>query len=266
MPTKNVLKYPGSKWRIADRIVSRMPPHHSYLEPFFGSGAVLFNKQPSKIETVNDLDGHVVNLFSCIRNHADSLSKIVCATPHSREEYDNAYICNPSDNEIEQARKFLIRCWMSYGSKTRWKGGWRHDVHGREAAYCLSQWYRLPKWIGECAERLRHVQIENRPAVEVMAQYNNPRVLIYADPPYLLDTRSSGKQYACEMSTQNHVEFLQGALNHTGPIIISGYDSELYNRMLAGWEKESIAATAEHGAAKTEVIWYNFPCGQMKLF
>lgn len=46
---KPVLKYPGSKWRIAGEIVARIPEHHTYLEPFFGSGAVFFSKEPSRI-------------------------------------------------------------------------------------------------------------------------------------------------------------------------------------------------------------------------
>lgn len=51
-----ILKFPGAKWRMADWIISLMPPHKSYLEPFFGSGAVFFCKPPSRIETINDLD------------------------------------------------------------------------------------------------------------------------------------------------------------------------------------------------------------------
>ena len=63
---KAIVKYPGSKWSLASWIISFFPEHHSYLEPFFGSGAVLFNKPRSHIETVNDLDGYVVNLFEWI--------------------------------------------------------------------------------------------------------------------------------------------------------------------------------------------------------
>ena len=62
---KAVLRYPGSKWNVTPKIIRLMPKHHSYLEPFFGSGAVLFNKKPSNIETINDLDLDVVNLFRC---------------------------------------------------------------------------------------------------------------------------------------------------------------------------------------------------------
>ena len=61
MRMRSVLHYPGGKKRIASWIIKHMPPHHSYLEPYFGCGAVLFAKQPAPIETVNDLDGEVGN-------------------------------------------------------------------------------------------------------------------------------------------------------------------------------------------------------------
>ena len=50
---KSLLRYPGSKWRIASWILSYFPEHRSYLEPFVGSGAVFFSKQRSDIETIN---------------------------------------------------------------------------------------------------------------------------------------------------------------------------------------------------------------------
>ena len=68
---RGIIKYPGSKWRISDWILSYFPKHHSYLEPFFGSGAVFFSKQRSNIETINDLDEDVVNLFHWV--HYDLL-------------------------------------------------------------------------------------------------------------------------------------------------------------------------------------------------
>lgn len=77
MEARTVLKYPGSKWRLADWIVSLMPPHKSYLEPFFGSGAVFFKKTPSRIETINDLDGEIVNLFRVIRERSEELERAV---------------------------------------------------------------------------------------------------------------------------------------------------------------------------------------------
>ncbi|WP_370635630.1 DNA adenine methylase [Lysinibacillus sp. CD3-6] len=52
-----------------------MPKHEVYLEPFFGSGAVLFNKPAARIETINDLDGNIVNLFKVIRDQPEKLAQ-----------------------------------------------------------------------------------------------------------------------------------------------------------------------------------------------
>lgn len=112
---KAILKYPGSKWRIADEIVKRIPEHHSYLEPFFGSGAVFFNKEPSDIETINDLDNEIPNLFRCIRDDPEKLAARVTLTPYSRYEYENAYGGGPSRrvrSGYAVLDKVLARIWI----------------------------------------------------------------------------------------------------------------------------------------------------------
>ena len=88
---KAILKYPGAKNRLADWIIQFVPEHKVYLEPYFGSGAVFFNKEKAKIETINDMDGEVVNFFRAIREYPAELAKIVEMTPYSREEYEKAY-------------------------------------------------------------------------------------------------------------------------------------------------------------------------------
>ncbi len=102
---KSVVKYPGAKWRIADWIIERMPEHHSYIEPYFGSGAVFFRKAASSIETINDLDDDVVNLFRVIRDNPDPLIQAVTYTPYARQEYENAFHLD-ADDPIEKARQF----------------------------------------------------------------------------------------------------------------------------------------------------------------
>ena len=97
---KPVLKYPGSKWRIADQIVRMIPEHRTYCEPFFGSGAVFFRKPPSDIELINDLDNDVPNLFKCIRDSPEKLAAMVAATPYSRYEYERAFYARDEKDSI----------------------------------------------------------------------------------------------------------------------------------------------------------------------
>lgn len=125
-----VLKYPGAKNRLAEWIISFIPEHRVYLELFFGSGAVFFNKDPAKIETLNDLDGEVYNLFKVIRDQSEEFAKSLEMTPYSREEYENAYKKVSAETELERARKFMVRCWLGMGSSNVYKNGFRSSQQG----------------------------------------------------------------------------------------------------------------------------------------
>ncbi|WP_342760345.1 DNA adenine methylase [Paenibacillus sp. PK3_47] len=238
---------------MAEWIINHMPPHTTYLEPYFGSGAVLFNKQPATLETINDISGDVVNLFRIIREQPDDLIRVMQWTPYARDEYVSAH--EQSELPLEQARRFLVRCWQSIRVKTGSISGWRCRATSDDA-YRVQQWNDLPGNIASVAGRLKNVQIENRPALQVIGRYNHPDVLIYADPPYL-QTGRNGAIYENEMSVEDHAELLDGLLAHTGPAILSGYDSLLYNTRLADWRREERQQIIEAGKSRTEVLWIN---------
>lgn len=263
---KAIFKYPGSKWSIDNWIISFLPEHHSYLEPFAGSLAVLMNKPRSNIETVNDLDGNVVNLFEWIRKDPERLAREIYLTPYARQIYDMAFDAVPADS-FDRAVNFYIRLNMGHGFRTNGKKvGWKNDVQGRERAYACQDWCNLPGKIMQAAERLRGVQIENRPAVELVPRFNYPNVLIYADPPYVLGTRH-GKQYRCEMDDEDQNELLDVLIGHKGPVLISGYDNGLYNDRLKGWHREETTCYSQVCSKKREVLWMNYePVQQLELF
>ncbi len=255
-----IIKYPGSKWGLAKEIIPYIPDHHSYLEPYFGSGAVFFKKEPSRIETINDLDGNVTNLFDCIRTEPERLAAIVMATPYSREMYDRAFksLEDGGQDRCQRAAAFLTSCWQSHGFRVnKYKVGWKNDVQGRERMYALWDWYRLPNNIIEVAERLRQVQIENRPALEVIGRFDSENVFMYLDPPYVLDTRN-GKQYAFEMSDADHAKLLDVICGTRAKVMISGYENALYEEFLAGWKKVVFPSKSAYGAKRAEAIWMNY--------
>lgn len=251
-----ILNYPGAKWGMAKYIISLFPKHRSYLEPFFGSGAVLFNKPPSAIETVNDIDGDITNFFQVLRERTEELAAAISLTPYSREVFNDAHE-NRGTDPFDRAYRFAIRSKMGHGFKTYQKTGFKIDVYARERSYCVNCWNKMPQYIKEAATRLKGVQIENQPATTVIHKFNHDNVLIYADPPYLLNTRG-GKQYKHEMTEQEHVELLAVLKQHKGPVILSGYPSDLYDYELKEWNRITKSSYNQNSDPRTEVLWCNY--------
>src|SRR5579859_1643510 len=261
MTIKPVLKYPGGKWRLAPWIISHFPQHNAYVEPFCGSAAVFFNKMPAKNEVLNDTFGSIVNLFRVLRDHSGELIRRVDLTPWSREEYElsEEQLADTGD-EIEDARRFLVRCWQAHGTRFVRSSGWR-NIGPSNLAKTTTLWRQLPERLALVVDRLKDAEIEHRPAVEVIGRYNTPDCLVYADPPYVLDTRN-GTYYDQEMSDADHLELLEVLEKHRGPVVLSGYAHRLYDERLASWQRVTCAAQSEHAGARTEVLWLNARAAQ----
>lgn len=210
----------------------------------------------------------MVNLFDWIRKDPERLAQAIYWTPYARDIYNKAWEAQYTEtNSFQRAVDFYTRLMMGHGFRiTGEKAGWKNDVQGREAAYAANGWCKAPDIIRQAAERLRGVQIENRPALELISRFNYQKVLIYADPPYLLGTRH-GKQYRHEMSDADHRDLLDALKAHKGPVILSGYESDLYNDALRDWHKDEAMAQAQTATKRREVLWMNFePMTQLKLF
>lgn len=251
---KTILKYPGAKNRIADWIVSFIPEHSIYLEPFFGSGAVFFHKKKARIETINDLDDNVYIFFKVLRNEPEELIRRLYYTPYSRTEYEKAF--EPTEDEIEIARRFSIKCWQGFGCSNVYKNGFRSSQQG-SSPQTTKHWGELPERLAWAAERLKQAQIENLPAVELLKRYDTEDVFIYLDPPYLHETRKN-YLYKHEMTNAEHIVLLEMIKHHPGKILISGYENDMYNAILTGWNRAYMNTQAEFGFKRTETVWFNY--------
>ncbi len=253
---KTILRWPGAKWRIADWIIRQFPEHDVYCEPFFGSGAVFFRKAPSSTETINDIDGNVVNLFRVVRDAADELAKAIEMTPYSREEYRECY--QSQGDAVEQARRFLVRTWQAFGGRTYCSCAWSHNR--TNTVFRPKYWSKLPDRLLDTVERLRMAQIECMDALELIPMYNRPNTLLYVDPPYLRSSRTD-LHYECEFARpEQHKQLLQLCREHTGPCIVSSYDNALYNEELSGWGKRSMKTQTNCAGTATEVLYLNAAC------
>lgn len=265
-----VLNYPGSKWGLAEEIAAILPEHRTYLEPYFGSGAVFFTKAPSAIEIVNDRDGEVVNFFRMVRDAPWELARRLELTPYARDAFDEAWEANNplyGGDPMERAVAFAIRSRMSFGYKCHTKTGFKIDLVGREAGYAVREWKATPEGVMECARRLRDAYIENRPALELIRKCNDQKAVIYCDPPYLMDTRG-GRQYNHEMDKQDHEELLQELLRSRASVILSGYPHPMYDDALRGWYRVERDSRNQNKEKRTEVLWCNFEpegAGQMRM-
>lgn len=247
------LRYPGSKWSLAQVIVSHFGDHYHYVEPYFGSGAVFFTKHVSPHEIVNDLNSLVVNFFRVLRDRTEELQFALEATPWSREEYDHSHVLTGDD--LEDARRFVTRIWQAHASDLAKKTGWKNRGSSQPARGMSIRWQRVPAELAELALRLKDAEIENRPAIDLIRRFATKDTLIYADPPYLMETRTQ-KMYGQEMSVDEHVEMLEALATHPGPVVISGYENTLYDQYLPDWKKVLVKPPkVEAGASRMEVLW-----------
>ena len=226
--------YFGSKQGLASHILGHMPPHHCWVELFGGALAVTMAKTPAPIEVVNDLDGQVVNVFRQLRDSAEELIELVELTPYSREELSNARSAEAVDSDLERARKFLVQAMMSVnGVIAGNRGGFSmsntYTRGGREAR--VNRWRNYPERLKSVTNRLRDVRIEKRDGVEMLADFSNkPATLVYIDPPYL--TERSGSYNVDARDQDFHERLLSQALLCRCMVLISGYSSETYTRLL----------------------------------
>jgi DNA adenine methylase len=229
-----VAKVPGSKWRLVDWYVAHLPAQPVYVEPYFGSGAVLFGKPRSSTEVVSDVDGRVVALFRCLRDRPQDLARVVELTPWAREEWQAVRNAPDADDELELARQFLVASWQSHGLRSLPRSGWRHDgPSGRRGKSVAREWMDLPDKIILAARRLQGVHIENRPALDVIARYRGEEVVLFLDPPYPEESVHGKRDrlYRHEMMRpEDHVEMLTLAREHPGPVLACSYRNDIYDR------------------------------------
>jgi DNA adenine methylase len=256
----------GGKHYLAKRIVSLMPPHTHYVEPFFGGGSVLFAKPFDGVsEVVNDLDDSLTNFWRVLQSPElfERFYRQVEATPFCEAIWQDVYR-NESNDQVDRAIAFFV-CFR----QSR-QGLGRDFATMVKRTRCgmndhVSAWLTEVAGLPEAHRRLRRVVILNRDAMDVIRQNDGPDTLFYCDPTYLHATRSSiGEYRQHEMTDQDHARLLELLASIRGRFILSGYPSELYERHASagGWHLERIqidnkASSGRKKPARVECLWMN---------
>lgn len=261
--------YYGGKAGLSQRLIALMPPHRVYMEPFFGSGAVFFAKSPVAHEFINDLDGAVVNFFKILREQPEQLARVARLSPYARAEWEACReIDAPGLTDLERARRFWVRVNQSFSKAIGHRTGWSATT-ARTQSTAASVAGRIQTFEA-CAERLFRASIECCPGSELIDRLATPDTCIYVDPPYLGETRRLGRgtrasDYRCDMGEPGHHERLAEVLRATpATVILSGYPSDLYERLYGDWwtidipvsVHSSNAVTTDRGT-RVERIWSN---------
>lgn len=253
--TATVLRWPGSKWRLAPLINSYLPATRVYVEPFCGGASVLLQRPRSEIEVLNDINGDVVTFWRCLRDDARRLAYLVDNTPYSREEYEASRQREGFD-EFETARRLVVRCWQGFGSKIVGASGWRRSVEAGKRNPQID-WWSLPDRLRMVADRLRGVYIERLDALTLLRQFWREDTALYVDPPYHPETIPDSRFYPDAPDVEFHRELVAQLHRFPGPVVLSGYEHADYDSVLSDWMRSSVSALADGGHHRTECLWVN---------
>lgn len=257
-----IARWHGGKWRIAPWIISHLPPHRVYVEPFAGAASVLMRKPRSHTEVLNDAYGRIVSAFRVIRDQPEDLARLLRYTPCAEEEYR---LCrDASPDPIEDARRLIVLGQQSHGStgaiSDGKKSGWRRGLRPKGTDNA-SEWRDVWRQVEIWAERLRGVYIENADAIDVIRRWDAADAVIYCDPPYVTSTRTPGSGAtaygANEMSDVEHVALSEVLHGCTGAVVLSGYRCDLYDDLFRYWKRKDRTAWADQGKLRTECLWLN---------
>lgn len=247
--------YYGGKQRIAKHIVATFPEHQHYVEPFAGGLSVLLEKEPSKHETVNDLDKSLVTFWRVLRERPEELHAVCALTPWSRLEQKQSVDLDVAD-DLEVARRVFVALTQGRGARLS-NTGWRFVSDPKSPTPMSTYRSGYVSRLLPVASRLSGVTLECRPALEVVKTYGRPGALLYVDPPYLAETRN-GTGYGVEMEDErSHRELAEVLGGVDAAVCLSGYDSPLYAELYPGWNRLEISARANSGS-RTEVLWMNY--------
>jgi DNA adenine methylase len=266
---KSLLGYYGGKAGPAGGwITAQLPPHQIYVEPFGGMCGVLMQKRPSAVEVYNDQEKALHNLLTVVRDQPEALRASLILTPYSRTEFLRcAKMVNQEGiSAVEWARRAYVVLAMSrngsLGNTSFSFGGAKYK--GSVADAFVNGQERIPA----VAERLRRVNLECGSWERVCEQWDSTQTLIYLDPPYTLDSRSSRGNYSQELKAGDHLAILAWCRQAKSAIILSGYRNEVYRKELekqAGWVRRDFLTVAHTSAqrdkasqaSRVESIWLN---------
>lgn len=262
----NLISYFGGKYPHLKWLISKFPAgNYHFVDIMCGSGNVALNVNYPLV-TINDINDNVINLFNVLRDNYDELLRAIYFTPFSRAELNKIVTDNLNNvqfDPIEKARRYFAICQLGFGANgsqnNHYGYGFEWQLHGKN-------FYRVDNWnvkigrLAKIAARLRMFQIENRSALDLFDSVNQPGIIVYWDPPYILSVRKRKNRYKHEVDIEFHRAISEKIKEAKCFIAISGYDSPLYDELFGDLFKSIDKAKRSNIGNKevSECLWTNY--------
>ena len=260
---KTPITYYGGKQQMASTIISMIPKHKIYCEPFFGGGAVFFAKGPSFLEAINDKNDLLITFYKQCIDNFDNLQKKITTTLHSESEYRRA---KDIYNNPKHMRKLDIAwaVWMvtNMSIMATPRGGWKRDNGTGGSHVGVSTDAHRLNFTSQIHERLRYVQISCHDALDVIRERDTPDTFFYLDPPYINCDQKHYNGYE-KADFENLLSLLQDI---QGKFLLSNFWSNILSAYIEknNWsfqvfdKKCMIPAMINKPRRKQEVLVYNY--------
>ena len=259
----------GGKGKQADLIISKMPSHKVYVEPFGGAAHVISRKPRVSHEVYNDIDGSVVNFIMQAIDRPNDLAETCQQLPYSRELFEKWKREPLPRDPFDQAVRFfyLNRSAISRGNAEEVPNtGWRHSTTSSQNP--AMGYVNACKAIQDFSKRMQGVMIEKKDFREIIQKYDTAEALIYVDPPYI----GREKYYAGGFSEKDHIELAEMLNSCKAKVMISYYQDPLLKNLYKNWFVEThqafkqVVGGENMGAPAEELLIMNYEIKQLTLF
>lgn len=236
------MQYPGGKGSSFQKIINLIPPHAVYIETHLGGGAVMRHKRPAAVNIGIDINREV------LRTTAQSIA------PGSTVINGGPAGTGITPGMVKLAS--IVRSDVARASSevALLDGALRQPSPG---AAGLPRGALATNDGTSCGARYFFLAMD---ALRLLEHYPfSGDEFIYADPPYLMETRRQQRPlYDFEYSQEDHVELLVGLRWLPCKVALSGYYSEMYMDMLPGWHTTTFTSQTRGGTPAEEWVWMNY--------
>jgi DNA adenine methylase len=226
---KSPLNYFGGKHRLAPKIVAMLPKDHvCYCEPFCGAAWVLFTKEPSRVEVLNDADGELVNFWRVVQNHPQPFLEHFRFAIISRKIFEWENMKRPETlTDLQRAGRYYYLQRLGFGGRA---AGRSFGTGATQPANLVLS--TVEEVLLQVHWRLERVTIEHLDACECIRRYDRPRTVFYVDPPYYELTQA----YAVRFKGDDYRRLQETLRAVKGRFILSINDHPAVRAMYSGFK------------------------------